>query len=566
MKNSGTPRFRDQLFSWKMYPFWMFAAALVLSLSIAFWTRIPMPDMNRYCPMADAFCTGDWENAFHPRILPLVPVLGGVIEFLTGLDSFSSLKVLSSLSFALSIFPLYGIFRRFLEPMPTRIALLMTAFASMSLRYSSSGLRDSTKGLMYILCVYFLVRIFEEKRPIRNFLYLGVTTGLLALTRTECPVYAVMFLAAAFGLELFRGKMVLPWRSVLSALAALVILLPWLCYMNQAVGYPVPQTRYAVYLERILQTIAPSGSQAADGNGQKESADTAPLKKEETGKVAAGPLFTPPGTLLSSLQIFSTPAEAEADEREDEELTRFFSGFLKGFYPPFAILALVGIFLRIRKRQWTGVETVVFSMLVLHFLFLVLQIRIADHCFYISRRYLLPVTPLEFGWSAFGACVIYSTLSRHLSWVRHPAFPTVLILVSGVLLYLHGGSRILKSYTSDSKTLEREVLLQISEEIRNDYKGPTRIRRGPTDPENYRTNLRPTVFSEWEQLGLLSGGQSLFADDPDWLAGRIQPDYVLLREQEFSAEMLRTSGYRKILSRRIHGVLFHLYRNTKEIE
>ena len=58
MKNSGTPRFRDQLFSWKMYPFWMFAAALVLSLSIAFWTRIPMPDMNRYCPMADAFCTG----------------------------------------------------------------------------------------------------------------------------------------------------------------------------------------------------------------------------------------------------------------------------------------------------------------------------------------------------------------------------------------------------------------------------------------------------------------------------------------------------------------------------
>ena len=332
MKNSGTPRFRDQLFSWKMYPFWMFAAALVLSLSIAFWTRIPMPDMNRYCPMADAFCTGDWENAFHPRILPLVPVLGGVIKFLTGLDSFSSLKVLSSLSFALSIFPLYGIFRRFLEPVPTRIALLMTAFASMSLRYSSSGLRDSTKGLMYILCVYFLVRIFEEKRPIRNFLYLGVTTGLLALTRTECPVYAVMFLAAAFGLELFRGKMVLPWRSVLSALAALVILLPWLCYMNQAVGHPVPQTRYAVYLERILQTIAPSESQAADGNGQKESADSAPLKKRETGKVAAGPLFTPPGTLLSSLQIFSTPAEAEEeDEKIDaEEMEDNEGGFLGG--------------------------------------------------------------------------------------------------------------------------------------------------------------------------------------------------------------------------------------------
>lgn len=567
MKDSGTPSFRDRLFSWKMFPFWMFAAALVLSLSIAFWTRIPMPDMNRYCPMADAFRMGDWENAFHPRILPLVPVLGGMIEFLTGLNAFSSLKVVSSLSFALSIFPLYGIFRRFLEPVPTRIALLMTAFASMSLRYSSSGLRDSTKGLLYILCVYFLVRIFEEKRPVRNFLYLGVSAGLLALTRTECPVYAVLFLAAAFGLELFRGKAVLPWRTLLSGVTVLLVLLPWLCYMNQTVGCPVPQARYAVYLEKMLQAVFPSDPPKPEGDGKKSLAQPVSPAEAEEKVSAAGPMFTPSETLLSRPLRFSPPPEEEEEEEDgSEELIRFLKGFLKGFYPPFAILAVLGIFLRIRKRQWTGEETVVLSLLLLHFLLLVLQIRIADHCFYISRRYLLPVAPLEFGWSAFGAYAIYSALYIHLKWVRHPAFPTVLLVVSGLLLYLHGGSRILKSYTSKSKSLEREVLLQISNKIRDDYKGPSRFRRGSTDLENYRTNLRPTVYSEWEQLGILSGGQSLFADDPDWQSGRIQPDYILLREQEFSEEFQNAAGYREIFSCIIQEVPFHLYRNTKEIE
>ena len=552
---------RETLFSWKMYPFWIFLTALVLSLSIAVCTQIPVTDMNRYCPMAHAFSIGDWGNAFHPRVSPLVPVLGGVLEFLTGLDSFSALKLLSSLAFALTVFPLYGIFRRFLEEIPARIGILMAAFASMSLRYASTGLRDSTKGLLYIVCVYLLVRIFEEKRTIWNYLYFGVATGLLALTRTECFAYTGLFLATVFAVELFRGKAVLPWRTLLAVLAALAVMLPWLCYMNRTIGYPVPQVRYADCLKTVLRKLslpaAPAENKTVRRNTGKTGKAVSPRPVKSAKVRTAGPEI-----FLNALRKNMEQTEAEeAEDRSDDVLIRFFNGLVKGFYPPFAILALAGIFLRIRERKWGMAESVVCVSLLVHMLLLVLQIRIADHAFYISRRYLLPVTPLEFGWSAYGACAIYQALHARLELVRRPSFPIVLFAVALLLLYLHGASRILKTYTSTTKSLERKTLLEFSEEIRKDYKGPARFRRTGFDPGNYLTNLRPTVFSSWEQLGILCGGQSLYPGDPDWQAGRIQPDYILFEEKEISAEILSAAGYEKVLTRQIDGTVFQLYRS-----
>lgn len=549
MNKPRLPETLQKLFSWSMYPYWIFLTALVLSLSIAIFSEVPMVDLTRYCPMAEAFRLGCWENAFHPRIAPLVPCLGGILSFLTGLHAFPALKLLSSLTFALTVFPLYGIFRRFLEPLPARIGILMTAFASMSLRYSSSGMRDSTKGFLYILCVYLLLRIFDDRRKPGSYLWLGLSAALLSLSRTECPVYTGMFLAAAMAFELFRGKPVFPWRSLLAVLTALIVVTPWLCYMQKTTGYPVPQVRYAHLLDQLLNREDYRRVLIEQNDG----ADVKP----------AGVLQKPKASPRNDTPILPALRHNKEYEHPGEPATleRFFNSVLNGFYPPFGILALLGIFVRLKQKKWTAAETVVCASLLLHLILLVVQIRIADHAYYISRRYQLPVTPLEFGWSAYGAWILYQFLAARTAIVRHPAVLVLLFLVPAVLLYSHAFLRIYKSYRSKSKSIEREALRRLSREIRRDYKGPRHFERITFDLERYTPNMRPTVFSYWEQLGILSGGQSLHADDPDWQLGRITPDYIVVRQNDISPDAMRTSGYIRIRTCLIRGIPFHLYKN-----
>lgn len=554
MNGSKLQNVLKKLFSWGMYPFWIFLTALFLSLSIAIYSEVPMVDLNRYCPMADAFRAGCWENAFHPRISPLTPCLGGICVLLTGLDAFSALKLVSSLAFALTVFPLYGIFRRFLDPVPARIGILMAAFASMSLRYASSGMRDSTKGLLFILCVFLLLRIFDDKRRLRNYLYLGAAGALLALTRTECPVYTGMFLLAAFAIELFHGKRLFPLRSLLAVLATVAVMTPWLCYMNRTIGYPVPQVRYAYFMEKlagntyqkveIVQPDTPVQAQAPAIPSAKPSA-SAPAVSSNAKKL---------------LQTFQNNKAYERNNNNDGLYERFIVGILDGFYPVFGGFALLGILLRLYRRKWSAAESIVCASLLLHMLLLILQIRIADHVFYISRRYLLPVTPLEFGWSAYGAWAIYEFLSARTRVVRHPVFLTLLFLLPALGLYWHGFYRIIKSYRSHTKSVEREALLRISKKIRKDYKGPRYFEHAAFDKEVYRPNLRPTVFSYWEQLGILSGGRTLYPEDPDWQMGEIQPDYIVVRRNDVSPDTMEAAGYVRIRTYMIRKIPFHLYK------
>ena len=161
---------------------------------------------------------------------------------------------MSTLFFALTIFPLYGIFRTCFSPLTVRIALLMAAFASIPLRYGASGLRDSGKGFFYILCVYLLVEVYRKRTDLKNYVFLGIAASLLALTRTEAPVYAGMFGLSVLGLELWRKKIVFPWRSCLCGLTALLLLSPWLAFMYRTTGYPVPDIRISIIFSENLET------------------------------------------------------------------------------------------------------------------------------------------------------------------------------------------------------------------------------------------------------------------------------------------------------------------------
>ena len=103
----------ETLRRWTRQPFFYFLAALALALPLAACTVIPSLDVaGRYAPMADALAAGEWRYAFHPRVSPLLPVLGGVFSFLSGWSGFAGVKIAASLLFALAVFPLFALFKR----------------------------------------------------------------------------------------------------------------------------------------------------------------------------------------------------------------------------------------------------------------------------------------------------------------------------------------------------------------------------------------------------------------------------------------------------------------------
>ncbi len=548
------------------YPFCIFVLAFLLSLILALFTVMPESDIARYGSIVISFTEGDWAMVFHPRISPLVPLIAGVVAWVTGAGAFFALQLVSTLFFALQIFPLYGIFRNCFSAPVARTALLMSAFASIPLRYGASGLRDSAKGFFFILCVYLLVEIYRKRTDLKNYLFLGAAISLLALTRTEAPVYSGLFGLTVLCMEMIsRCRLRFPWRSCLCGAVALLLISPWLIYMFQITGYFVPEIRYVALIQRVLPADPPKrnmpatqevpAAQPSDNKGRggitsTQSASAAPTFSEKhSAPTTSAPTAVhsiPTGPELEQKRLHgmaSALPEINATDTYDGIYKEFFSGLIGGFFPPLGILALLGIALRFHKREWTPIETILLISLLLHALLLVIQIRISDNHFYISRRYLITVVALEFGWSAYGAIWIYQTLASRLKFLLDHRVIVLLYLIPCIGLYLYAFQRTIKTYTSRSKSSERIALFTISDYIRSDYHGPKTFLREKRSDQEFQTNRLPAVLSEFPQLGFLSGGQTISLADPLFAEGKLTPDYIVCRPGRFSAETLEKMGY-----------------------
>lgn len=520
----------------RYYPCAIFILAFFLSLILAWFTVVPESDIARYGSIVTSFTEGDWQAVFHPRISPLVPVLGGVTACITGAGPFFALQIVSSLFFALLIFPLYGILKNCFSPAVTGIALLMAAFASIPMRYGASGLRDSAKGFFFVLCVYLFVEVFRNRAVLKNYIFLGISISLLALTRTEAPVYAALFGFAVLLLELCRRKIRFPWRSCICGLVALAVMAPWLVYMYKTTGYPVPEIRYVPLIKKVLHTAS-----AADSCLPPLALAVAQEKKETA---AAGENGISSRKTSSLYQLASGLPEINKADHYEGFFKAFADGMIGGFFPPLGILALLGIVLRLRKKEWTPVDTILLSALLLHAFLLALQIRISDHHFYMSRRYLITVVALEFGWSAYASLWIYEQLASRLGFLRRRWVIAFIFLIPCIGLYVHAFDRVIKSHTSRRKRAERVILFSISDYIRNDYRGPKTFRRVNRSDLEFQTNRLPAVLSGFPQLGFLSGGQTVSLADPMFSGGELRPDYIVCRSGGFSAETLNAQGYR----------------------
>jgi len=497
-------------------PIALASLAFLLALSLSFATNIPVRDVaSRYAPMAEAFAAGNWEYAFHPKVPPLLPVVAGLFAMAIPFGGFFAAKLASSLFFALTVFPLHGIFKRSFNERTAAIACLLYVFCSHLLRLASSGLRESAKCFALALAVYGLLRIYQERGRLPGYLSLGAASALLALCRADGLILACVFGLAALSFELSAGGKA-PWRSVLAGLTALALLTPTLAYNYAITGYPVPEGRIAEAFEK------------AEGF----------MSKPEPEETVEATKATPSAPMPSN----SIPSPRQPAAMSASSILDFLGDLFKGMYPYFFVPAVLAIAWRTSRGRFSNEERILLAALLGHAALMVLQIAVFDHKLYVSRRYLLPAAPLAFGWTAIVLEELYSRMKEKFGARAVKAMAAMAFLLAALLL-LDAAAPIIKVKASDKRRAQDLATLECAAWIKADFKPEPGKNRRPFSADRYRSDKRPYIYEgPLHGMAYLAGGTPVALEELDAFMAAGEIDYMALKEAA-SVQAMEGKGY-----------------------
>lgn len=491
------------------------AMAFAVCLPMLLLTDIPQRDVAyRYAPMIQAFADFDWTMAFHPRIPMFHPTVGGIIALVTGVDAYVAAQLASALFFALAILPLFSLMRRVFDEKTAVVSCFLYMLSPQLLRYASSGMRDSAKSLVFILAVYALVVIFQERKSFRGYIWMGLACALMMLTRGDCVMYAFCFMVCMLVFELMLKKF--PWKSILAGFLLLFVITPSLLINMKMTGYPVTEARFAVIMESVCAKF------------RQPAAEVKPVVQKTKISVTDDYDSAPEMPNGNEAAFFRIDKEMVAD---------FMESVIKGFFPLFAIPALFMIILRMRRREWKAEETIILSAFLGHVFLIIFQIAVFDRYLYVSRRYLLTVTPLEYGWTALFLVWAYSLLSSLPKADLFRLLYKIALLCGAVGLYVNAMTPQLKDRVSAKHSGRRLATFDLASFIRKDYAGPKKDpKHGETALMDYNSLRRPVVAgNELYVLGYLSGGRDIQADMPQLLKLGANADYIAVSIDESDA-------------------------------
>lgn len=467
-------------------PCFYFLLAVVLALPPIFITMLPAYDTAaRYAPMAQAFAAGDWAYAFHPRIPPLFPILGGGLVWLLRCDAFMGVRLASLLLFALSVFPLFALFRRFLPLKATCFGMLFYLFCHPLLQYVYEGLRDNGKTLAFALAAWALLSLWESPRRWRYYLILGCAVALGALFRAELLV----ILGALFIVSAVREccKKQIPYRTILGGIVALLLLTPVAAINYHFTKIPVVDVRLIGFL--------PDMAQRATENIQRNKS-------------------------------LSVPAEAPPPiEHRDLTTGEYLNALFAGFYPPYLAAILLGAAWRLKRKEWQTQETVLAGIVLGNAIITALLILLGERYLYLSKRYLLPALPLAFGWGGYFAVSLWNFCREHYrKWFPVTVAVLIFVVCAG-LLYGAALGALVRNVTSKKAYAKNRAVFECAESIKQDYQGSRRGERVFL-LNSYRSNLRPFVVAPpaLDLSPALAGGSRVFSNH---LA-----DYIVMSSQE----------------------------------
>ncbi len=472
-------------------PFLFFALTIALCLPLVFWSDIPQRDVAaRYIPMVNAFASGDFLYAFHPRTGFCHTVFAGILAWLFHFDGFMAVKISSLFFMALAVFPLYGLTRRIYSERVAVFTLLAYVLSSQVMRLAYSGLRDSCKVFFILLAAYGLIVIFQERRKLSGYLLLAVAAAGGVLTRGD--LVGFMALLLLWGIVMEYALKRFPWRSLYGSLLAFLLCLPAILLHAWAVGAAVPEMRFAVIFEKGFGR-APMTSDTvflfAAGLvllflfalGVRKIVDGRHASKIAFASAAV--LFV--GTL--GFTVLSKDFQARGLAFD------FLDGVVKGFFPVMAFFAIAGIVFRIRRKEWKKEDSILAALLIGHNVLLILQIFFFDKYLYVAIRYLLPAVPLELPWAVLGLMEIRRLLLCRVSGPRtRTVLTSILLFLLGALLLFDLARPVLGCCAKKKEIMEQNAIKQVSEIIRSDYRGPLKS-KPPRGFKSYTSGNLPRI-------------------------------------------------------------------------
>ena len=541
--------FRFRLRRW--WPVWCFLAIVLIALPAVFSDVLPQRDVAfRYAPMAEAFRKGDWSFAFHPRTGLLHTLTAGILAAVFQCGGFLACKLSSVLFMALGVFPLYGLVRRIYSRGMAEICTAGFIFASQLQRLGWSGLRDSHKTFLILLAAYALVVIYQERGRWSGYLWLGIAAGLGIITRGDLsPFMGLLFF---WGMVLELNRKCFPLRSLAGAGLAILITLPSI-WINYAVaGVAVPEIRYAMLFAKIMHRqlgltdvllLLPAGLCfcCAGAWVVRKIADC-----RFRGKVLATVIFL---FLLVVARRMASPSFLCTEPIPD-----YIGSIVKGFLPVFGFFAVIGIAVRLYRKEWRQEETILAVLLFGHTLLVCVSIILFDGYLYVSPRYLIPAVPLEFAWTAAGVLFLWDGIHCLLRghFTRTLRIAGILGILAAMGGFLYDFYRPAIKERCDKKCIrERKAFAELVQIIRNDYRGPA-FDRPPLELEKYNPKHRPAIaFLQYYELfgktgpnhgrvtlaAYLAEGRPVFpADDADYILEKCSEKNQLPENLEFMAD------------------------------
>ncbi len=444
------------------------AAAVLICLPMILFNEIPGNDTaGVYSRLMREVGAGRWNRAFFHLVPPLMPVAGGIFVAL-GASAFTAAKITSAIFFALTILPLYGLFRRMYDRRTALVACVLYLLCSPIVQYAGEGVLATTKTFFLVFTVYTTWRFFRT--PSWSAALLGaVAAAGLTLARGE----GIIFSGLAWllmGLAVLRPSTPQSPRARRmlmlfgAGLMFVFLILPWVVYEYKETGWLVTDGKQALLIRRLL--------------GREPRRQKQRRRQPQTERPKAAPAA-----------VLVTPLKSPSVE------------IMRGMFWPFWLLILPVLVLRLRRRQWQFADTFLVGWILVHTAFFVLFGRLTG---VVERRYFVAALPLTLGWAAMAVRAGWGWLQK-----RHAVLPPcVAALLAAVLLWR--GTVDARPERKPHKRQDDQAVAEIANWLRE----PGAARVPPTQTPlaktkgNYQNGRLPVVFSVYPAVVLLA--------DADW--------------------------------------------------
>ena len=375
---SSFEEFNEKKIFWTA--FWI--AVVVMILHILFFHKVERDSAYFYTRMAREFGEGRYQYAFWPTIPPLLSILAGCFVKI-GFTAFAAVKTVSGIAFIVGLFPFRSLMRRITNDKLAAWACIVYVTSSYLIRYTVYGYPFALKMFFMILSAYYVVK-FAETIKIRYASYLGLSLGLLALSRGEgiglAPFYGLwfIFLPIYFCIK-NKEKLVFVikkqvWGTLAIVLFFIVVCWPQMLSVYKSTGIPLTEVRTAQIFKSKVDEIFVT----------KKHKDMEIRQKKDL-KTGAGEL--------------KKRMKEKAYDRLPS-LKRSLLESIKGMYGILIIFAFLGLIKKILNK-----DIVIFDVF---FLSIILYNAAMFFLVGVTRRYTAVTQPFEFGWVALGGYYIYS--------------------------------------------------------------------------------------------------------------------------------------------------------------